>query len=72
MGKTYKYNKRGKVKAAGTGELSPEERGYTGGRKSYSSGERLEDRRGIRKAARLQKESTLHDIADVDIDEDDS
>ena len=60
MGKTYKYNRRGKVKAAGEGQLSLEERSYTGGRVSYSSGERHESRRALRKERRALKESGCH------------
>jgi hypothetical protein len=59
MGKTYKYNRRGKVKAAGEGQLSKEERAYTGGRVSYSSGERHEQRRSLRHERRALKESGL-------------
>ena len=60
MGKTYKYNRRGKVKAAGEGQLSKEERAYTGGRVSYSSGERYEQRRSLRHERRALKESGCH------------
>lgn len=59
MGKTYKYNRRGKVKAAGEGQLSKEERAYAGGRVSYSSGERYEQRRSLRRERRALKESGL-------------